>query len=68
MIIGLGHKGEQVSVKPTYAYDNLLLPKLAVYASPENIENMKNNLYQVKQTETPSSINALLVIKDSFNY
>jgi len=66
MIIGLGHQGEQVSVRPTYAYENLLLPKLAVYASPENLEYMKNNLYQPKDTEKPSSINALQVIKKYF--
>lgn len=59
--IGVGQQGEQVSVKPTYAYENLILPKLAVYASPENLESMKNNLYQPKDTEKPSSIYALQV-------
>jgi len=65
MIIGLGHQGEQVSVWLTYAYENLVLPKLAIYAS-ENLEYMKNNLYQPKDTEKPSSINALQVIKKYF--
>jgi len=60
---GLGHQGEQVSVRPAYAYENLLIPKLAVYASPENLENMKNNLYKPKDLETPSSINALQTVK-----
>lgn len=59
--IGVGHKGEQVSVRPIFAYEHLLLPKLAVYASPENLELMKNNLYQSKDEEKPSSINALQV-------
>ncbi|XP_050436326.1 39S ribosomal protein L9, mitochondrial [Adelges cooleyi] len=56
---GLGQKGEKVSVKPSYAYDYLLLPKLAVYASPENVENMKNEMYVTKDEEKPSSIFAL---------
>lgn len=53
---GIGHKGEQVSVRPTFAYENLLLPKFAVYASPENLELMKNDLYLTKDEEKPSSI------------
>ncbi|KAI4468305.1 ribosomal protein l9 n-terminal domain [Holotrichia oblita] len=36
---GLGSKGERVSVKPYFAYNQLLLPCLAVYATPENIKN-----------------------------
>lgn len=60
--LGLGHQGELVSVRPTYAYDQLLLPKLAIYASPDNLERMKNNLYQTKDEEKPSSIHALQVL------
>lgn len=33
---GLGNVGDKVSVKPNKAYNQLLLPGLAVYASPEN--------------------------------
>lgn len=62
ILIGLGHQGEQVSVRPAYAYENLLLPQLAVYASPENLEAMKNNLYQSIDDDKPSSINAPRVI------
>lgn len=61
LFLGIGHKGEQVSVKPNFAYERLLLPKLAVYASPENLELMKNNLYQTNNEEKHSSIEALLV-------
>lgn len=61
MCVGIGHKGQQVSVKPNFAYERLLLPKLAVYASPENFELMKNYLYQIKDEEKPSSVEALLV-------
>nr|BAH71425.1 ACYPI000891 [Acyrthosiphon pisum] len=60
---GLGHQGELVSVRPTYAYDQLILPKLAIYASPDNLEHMKNNLYQTKDEEKPSSIHALQTAK-----
>jgi len=51
-----------VAVRPTYAYDKLLLPKLAIYASPDNLERMKNNLYQTKEEDKPSSIHALQVL------
>lgn len=60
--LGLGHQGELVSVRPTYAYDKLLLPKLAVYASPDNLELMKNSLYKSKDGNQPSSIHALQVL------
>jgi len=39
---GLGNPGEKVTVPPTYGYNKLLLPGLAVYASPENIEKYKD--------------------------
>lgn len=35
---GIGRKGETVSMRPNVAYQKLLLPGLAVYASPENIQ------------------------------
>ena len=38
---GIGEKGDRVSLKPTLAYNKLLLPGLAVYASPENISKYK---------------------------
>lgn len=37
-IEGVGNIGDKVSVRPSYAYNKLLLSGLAVYASPENIE------------------------------
>lgn len=49
-IEGLGNIGEKVSVRPSYAYNKLLLPGLAVYASPENIEKYwSKNVDQGKQ-------------------
>lgn len=37
-VAGLGNVGTRVSMHPLQAYPNLLLPKLADYATPENIE------------------------------
>lgn len=57
---GLGNVGDKVLVKPNYAYNNLLLPGLAVYATPENEEKYKSqgsNLTQVHY----SSQNAKMV-------
>lgn len=34
---GLGNVGDKVSVSSNYAYNKLLLPGLAVYATPDNI-------------------------------
>lgn len=34
---GVGDKGDVVSLRPNEAYNNLLLPGLAVYKTPENI-------------------------------
>lgn len=38
---GYGNAGDRVSVKANVAYNQLLLPRLAVYASPENLEKYK---------------------------
>lgn len=35
---GLGKAGDKVSVRPFAGYDKLIVPGLAVYATPENIE------------------------------
>ncbi|XP_076638597.1 mitochondrial ribosomal protein L9 [Colletes latitarsis] len=37
-IQGIGIKGQKVAVNSEKAYNNLILPKLAVYATPENID------------------------------
>lgn len=39
---GVGNPGDKVSVSQNYGYNELLLPKLAVYATPENLEKYKN--------------------------
>lgn len=38
---GIGQKGEVVNARPNFAYQKLLLPGLAAYATPENIEKFK---------------------------
>lgn len=54
---GLGNVGDRVSVKPGYAYNNLLLPGLAVYATPENIEKYKNlEIKDVVQYSSPKAL------------
>lgn len=37
-VTGLGNVGTQVTIHPSQAYSKLLLPRLADYATPENIE------------------------------
>lgn len=36
--LGLGEKGDRVSVRPKMGYENLLLPGFAVYPTPNNIK------------------------------
>lgn len=47
-------KNEVVSVRPNLGRNKLLLPGLAVYASPENLEKLKKTL-----EETKHDVNAL---------
>lgn len=56
---GVGNLGEKVSVRPNFGYERLLLPGLAVYASPENIEKYATD--QPSEKEKHSSVYALLV-------
>lgn len=51
---GLGNVGDKVSVKPNYAYNNLLLPGLAVYATPENEEKYKSQVSDSSQVHYSS--------------
>ncbi|XP_077285329.1 mitochondrial ribosomal protein L9 [Arctopsyche grandis] len=46
-----GEKGQLVKVRPQNAYKCLLLPKLAIYASPENLQK-----YDVKTITTVSTV------------
>lgn len=55
-IEGIGRKGEIVSVKPTVAYNKLLLPGLAAYVTPANIAKYATkNEAEVKNEEKHSS-------------
>jgi large subunit ribosomal protein L9 len=40
---GVGKKGDIVALRPNYVYKNLLLPGLAVYHTPENLEKYKSS-------------------------
>jgi large subunit ribosomal protein L9 len=54
-IEGVGKKGEVVQVRPNFAYNNLLLADLAVYATPENIEKYKPKQGEESEEEKHSS-------------
>ncbi|KAM0729903.1 Large ribosomal subunit protein bL9m [Formica fusca] len=53
-VAGLGNAGTRVSMHPNKAYPMLLLPKLADYATPENIEKY-TKLAVDQQDKTPFS-------------
>lgn len=53
-VAGLGNAGTRVSLHPNIAYPKLLLPKLADYATPENIEKY-TKVAEDQQDETPFS-------------
>ncbi|XP_078051589.1 mitochondrial ribosomal protein L9 [Augochlora pura] len=54
-INGVGLKGQRISVPSNKAYNNLLLPKLAVYATPENIEKYLITSVNIEDINTHSS-------------
>ena len=45
----IGTKGQKVTIGPIKAYESLLLPKLAVYATPENIKEYISDDSEAKQ-------------------
>lgn len=57
---GLGESGDLVSVKPHFGRQNLILPKLAVYASPENLEKYAD-LIEARKTSTKTKFSSLYV-------
>lgn len=52
---GIGDVGDKVTVRPTVAYNSLLLPGLAVYATPENIAKYENKDDGAREEKTHSS-------------
>lgn len=52
---GLGNAGTRITMSPTKAYSKLLLPKLADYASPENIEKYSKLATEVDETPFSSA-------------
>lgn len=63
---GVGDKGDIVSLKPQYAYNNLLLPGLAVYKTDENIKKYQKT-EEDKRTILHSSPFAQRVCSIQFN-
>lgn len=52
---GVGNEGDVLTLRPTQAYRDYLMPGLAVYASPENLEKYKSNENKPKTEDTYSS-------------
>lgn len=54
-VSGIGRKGEVVKVRPNFAYNELLLPGLADYPTPENIEKYRPKAGEESNEEKHSS-------------
>lgn len=52
---GIGRKGEIVNVAPTKAYNELLLPGLATYVTPANIEKYASAVAEDEEEEKHST-------------
>lgn len=52
---GIGRKGDIVNVKPMRAYNDLLLPGLATYVTPENIEKYTKDVDDTDEENYSSS-------------
>lgn len=53
--LGVGNQGDILTLRPHQAYRDYLLPGLAVYASPENLEKYKAYEIKPKTEDTFSS-------------
>lgn len=51
---GIGKKGEILSLKPTVAYNKLLLPGLAVYKTEENLTKYAKDIQEVDEVQRSS--------------
>lgn len=54
-VSGIGRKGEIVNISPTYAYNKLLLPGIAVYVTEQNIEKYVKTAADLPDAEKHSS-------------
>ncbi|CAK1550544.1 unnamed protein product [Leptosia nina] len=52
---GVGNTGDILSLRPNIAYKEFLLPGLAVYATPENMQKYKPEENKIKETTEYSS-------------
>ncbi|XP_022907329.1 large ribosomal subunit protein bL9m [Onthophagus taurus] len=59
---GLGDVGEKVSVRPQYGYNNLLLPGLAIYATPENTKKYLNTDLKDKRSFSSPTVEGTMTI------
>lgn len=55
---GIGQKGQIVKLRPHFAYNNLLIPGLAAYVTPANIEKYTPKEGEIVQEEKHSSPHA----------
>ncbi|XP_076067892.1 mitochondrial ribosomal protein L9 isoform X4 [Oratosquilla oratoria] len=60
---GVGSRGDVVEMKPTRARRDFLLPKRAVYASPENMKKYETLTQELDKQDQPSSPFALQTCK-----
>lgn len=50
LFVGVGLKDDVVTVRPNFGRTELLLPGLAVYASPENLEKLEKSKENAENT------------------
>lgn len=70
---GLGAKGDIVEVKPNFAYNKLILPKLGVYKTPENIEKFASKKEAKDEIEhsspfAPKVLSPIFMINQIYNF
>lgn len=68
---GVGDVGDKVSVRPSVAYNSLLLPGLAVYVTPENIKKYVSKDVEAQEEKSHSSPYAQrvsIILKFIFTY
>lgn len=63
MFLGVGLKNDVITVRPNFGRNKLLLPGLAVYASPENLKKLKEEL---ANTNSQENADALIVHSSRF--
>ena len=65
--LGIGSAGELVAIKERAAYNKFLLPGLAVYATPENLEKYNCKEFAAKNINIYNSIHLQNTLKELKN-